>query len=210
MNAPLTVGVLTRGVVPTDWAFSFRALRFPENTVFLQLPGLPYHHARNQLVQRMLKNGSKWIFFLDDDVLAPPDAFEKLSAVPCEIVSGLYYKRQGRITPTMYRDSSPHPQPIQIPSGGNPVFEVDYVGGGCLLVHRSVFERIKAPWFEWTVDREDLPVYRRMGEDFMFSEKARRAGLRIMAHTGVRCKHMGYGYSDEEGHFVPTPPTELL
>lgn len=205
----LTVGILTRGIVYMDWAIALRNLRLPADAVIHQIPGIPFDHARNELVRRMLKDGSKHIFFLDDDVLPSPDAYEKLSSVPCEIVSGLYWKRQGRIVPTLYREAHPLPEPIHIPEGGSPVIEVDYAGGGCLLIHRSVFERIRYPWFEWKVDKEDLPVSDRMGEDFTFSKKARQAGLRIMARLDVRCKHMGPGYSDEEGHFVPSPPLEL-
>jgi hypothetical protein len=162
------------------------------------------------MVRMFLRDNSKYLLFLDDDVLPPVDAFEKLSAVPCEIVTGLYFKRQGRITPTIYRESNPLPTPAILPTGGNPIIEVDYAGGGCLLCHRSVFERIRYPWFEWKVDKEDLPPQDRVGEDFNFSKKARQAGLRIMAHTGVRCRHMGYGWSDENGQFVAEPPTELI
>jgi len=211
MKAPLlTLGILTRGIVFTEWAVSLKNLSVPSDTVIHQIPGLPFDQARNELVRRMLKEGSKHIFFLDDDVLPPPEAYLKLSSVPCEIVSGLYWKRQGRIVPALYREAHPLPEPIHIPEGGNPVFEVDYAGGGCLLINRSVFERIRYPWFEWNMNREELPPSKRMGEDFSFCQKARQAGLRIMAHTGVRCKHMGPGYSSEEGLFVPNPPLELL
>ena len=210
MSPVLTVGILTRGTVSTSWAIALRNLKLPESTVIHTVPGLPFDHARNQLVKRMLKDGSKHILFLDDDVLPPPNAYEKLSVVPSEVVSGLYFKRQGRITPTIYREAHPSPQPIVIERGGSPIMEVEYVGGGCLLVHRSVFERLKYPWFEWRVDREDLPLPERVGEDFSFCTKVRQSGLRIFAHLGVRCRHMGNGYSDEDGHFVPESPTEIV
>jgi GT2 family glycosyltransferase len=206
--ALLTVGVLTRGFVSAEWAFSFRELALPNGTVCRKLPGLPFDQARNQLVKSMLRDGSPWILFLDDDVIPPPDTYDKLSSLGKEIVSGVYWKRQGKIVPAAYRKAHPNPTPIPSIVGELPV-PVDYVGAGCLLVHRSVFETVKYPWFEWKLDREDLPLHERVGEDFDFCNKARSAGFQVTLHQGVRCKHTGLGWSDENGNFVPEPPAEL-
>lgn len=209
MGVLLTVGVLTRGIVSAEWAFAFRELELPKGAVCKKLPGLPFDHARNQLTKVMLRNGSAWMLFLDDDVIPPPDTFDKLSSLNKEIVSGVYWKRQGKIVPTAYRQTSSNPMPIPSVVGDLPV-PVDFVGAGCLLIHRSVFETIGEPWFEWKLDREDLPPSQRVGEDFDFCQKARSAGFQVTLHQGVRCKHTGLGWSDENGNFMPEPPAEIL
>jgi len=209
MAAFLTLGVLTRGTVSTEWAFAFRELRLPKDSVSVKKPGMPFDHARNQMVRVMLDNGSKWLLFLDDDVIPPADGYEKLMEVQNEIVSGVYWKRQGKIVPAAYFEAHPLPTPVPHITGNLPI-EVDMVGGGFLLIHRSVFERVKEPWFEWKIYREDLPPAERVGEDFDFCRKAKAAGLRVVLHQGVRCKHTGLGWSDENGKFLPEPPTELI
>jgi GT2 family glycosyltransferase len=207
--ALLTLGVLTRGSVSTEWAFALRELKLPKDTVFVKRPGIPFDHARNQMVRTMLENGSKWLLFLDDDVIPPPDAFDKLLSVQNEVASGVYWKRQGKIVPTAYFEAHPLPTPLPHITGDLPI-DVDLVGGGLLLIHRSVFEKIKEPWFEWKICREDLPNRERVGEDFDFCRKVKAVGLRIVLHQGVRCRHAGPGWSDENGKFVPEPPAELI
>lgn len=202
----LTLGVLTRGYVPTEWAFALRRLKLPESTDFVKLPGLPFDHARNEVVKRAIRNESDWLFFLDDDVLPPVDAFLKLSAWKKPIVSGLYWKRQGKIVPTAYLESAGGPNPAQTLSSP---CEVDFVGGGCLLIHRTVLEKVPAPLFKWTINDESLKPGDRLGEDFNFCRKARACGFPVFLDTTVRCRHMGEGWSDEDGKFVPVPTLEL-
>lgn len=206
MVCPVTVGVLTRGVVSTEWAFSFRKLRLPEGAEFVKIPGLPFDHARNEISKKSLTNGSDWTFFIDDDVIVPQDAFLQMTAWNKPIVSGLYYKRQGKIVPTAYREAASGPAPI--PSANAPGL-VDFVGGGCLLIHRQVLEKVKFPWFKWTQNDESLKPQDRLGEDFNFCRKARQAGFEILLDTTVKCRHVGEGWSDENGKFVPVPPPLL-
>lgn len=195
------LGILTRGIVPIQWALGFQRLDFPGDCRIFQVPGLPFDHARNVCVEEALQYGAEWLFFLDDDVIPPRDAFGKLISHRREVVSGLYYKRLGHIVPTMYREGSP-PNPI-LSWKPNELLEVDYVGGGCLAIHRSALERVARPWFKWEMDRTDLPPSERLGEDCYFSKKARQAGLRIYVDTSVRCLHAGFGRSDGDGKFAP-------
>lgn len=206
MPTILTLGVLTRGFTSIEWSFALRKLHLPEGTDFVKIPGLPFDHARNEIVKKAVKNGSDWLFFLDDDVLPPPDAFLQLTAWKKPVVSGLYYKRQGKIVPTAYREGAHGPVPI--PSVGTPGF-VDFVGGGCLLIHKVVFEKLKYPWFEWTIDQEALPSKDRLGEDFNFCRKARQAGFEVFLDTTVKCRHLGEGWADGDGKFSPLPAPEL-
>ena len=206
MAYSLTVGVLTRGQVSAEWAFAFRKIVLPEGTDFVKIPGLPFDHARNEIAKRAIVNGSDWLLFIDDDVIVPPDAYLQMTAWNKPIVSGLYYKRQGKIVPTAYRESATGPAPI--PKVAAPDL-VDFVGGGCLLIHRSVLEKVKYPWFKWTINDESLKPHDRLGEDFNFCRKARQAGYEILLDTTVRCRHIGEGWADESGKFSPLPSPEV-
>jgi len=67
--------------------------------------------------------------------------------------------------------------------------KVDAVGGGCMVIHRRVFEHPqmqRAPFARRTdefgrVDR---------GNDLSFCERARAAGFEVYAHFGYPCDHM--------------------
>lgn len=198
----VVLAVLTREMVSTRWAFAFRELRLPEGTKILPpIAGLPFDHGRNEAVKAALTEGADWLLFIDDDVIAPPDTFERLSSHGREIVSGLYYRRNAPITPVMFYESGGRPVPVSRFNRGG-LLEVDFVGAGCLLIHKTVFSAIEKP-FEWMMDRTDLPPGERVGEDMAFCAKARKAGFRVAVDTTVECHHLGLGETRPDGHFVP-------
>jgi hypothetical protein len=75
---------------------------------------------------------------------------------------------------------------------GDDLLEVDATGAACLMIHRTVFERMtdhdKANdqlWFaELAVDN------RQFGEDFSFCIRARAAGIPVHVRTGARTGHV--------------------
>ena len=85
---------------------------------------------------------------------------------------------------------------------GSGLRPVDYVGAGCLLIERRVFEKVKRPWFQAiNTARRHLP------EDFFFCEQARRAGFKIWLDPSVLPLHiepMGVG-TDRSGKVAIIP-----
>ncbi len=89
--------------------------------------------------------------------------------------------------------------------------EADVVGAGCLLIHRSVLEKMayehpnpvhpNHPWFDWRVDvpptklpdgtmvfPDGVPS---MSEDFVFNLRARQLGFKTFVDSSVVCRHVG-------------------
>jgi hypothetical protein len=196
------VVILTREVTSVAWAFAFRNLIIPGS--YTGLSGMPFDHARNSGCQKLLEVGWDYIMMLDDDMILPNDAILRLMAHRQPIVSGLYYRRNQPICPVMLRNS---------PDGGSrqwitefkvpDLMEVDYVGSGCMLIHRSVLLTVPQPWFEWKVDRMDLPEKERMSEDFSFCQNARNKGIKVLVDTSVQCIHCGLSQSKIPGIFEP-------
>ena len=196
----LTV-ILTREVVTTAWASGFKNLIIPGAYTFLC--GMPYDHARNTGCTKALELDFEWLFFLDDDTIPPNDAILRLIAHKKPIVSGLYYRRNLPICPVMLRNVDSGRQWITEFTSPS-LIEVDYVGAGCLLIHKEVLHSLQQPWFEWKADRFDLPINERMSEDFSFCEKARQNGYKIYVDTSVQCRHVGLGESRIGGEFIPS------
>lgn len=193
------VVILTREIVTTAWSIGFRNLQIPGTYTFLT--GMPFDHARNTGCQKVLELDFQWLFFLDDDTIPPPDAIYRLLAHKKPIVSGLYYRRSPPLYPVMLRETPAGKQ--WITEYKNPdLIEVDYVGSGCLLIHRDVLRKVPQPWFEWKVDRGDLPPDQRMSEDFSFCQKARQNGYKIFVDTSIQCRHLGVGESSG-GNYKP-------
>jgi hypothetical protein len=150
--------------------------------------------ARNQLVEMFLKSAHTHLLFWDDDVLAPPDALMQLSEVGAPIVSGFYVTRSTPPKPVAYRA---HPKKPHIYQPVRPteekLYRVDGIGFGFVLIERSVFEKIPAPWFQFICGADGA----HRSEDFVFCELARAAGIPILLHGGVQCGHVGrYVFDD--------------
>jgi hypothetical protein len=148
--------------------------------------------ARNQLVENMRGD---WLLQIDTDMVFDPDLCARLVRVmysyDLDIVTGLYPYKSNPNVPIIYhqdQETKRH-EPIAIPQEAADVeiFEVDSAGGGCLLVRRSVFERImrelRQPPFEM------IPPY---GEDHSFFMRARKLGIKAYCAWKVQAAHLGY------------------
>lgn len=199
-------GILHVDTTTIAWSFGLRNLIIPGP--ILPLAGMPFDHARNVACQHALSWGQEWVFFLDSDCVPPRDAILRLLAHRLPIVSGMYRRR-----------SPPVSVPVMLRSGQwitdfppNQLIEVDLVGAGCLLIHRSVLERFLTkpgrpgkPWFDWRVDMQGLmPQGECLSEDFVFNLRARQEfGYKIMVDTSIKCRHIGFGEADGEGNWKP-------
>ena len=206
------VGILHVDTTTIAWSLGLRRLIIPGPEP-LCVAGMPYDMGRNVICQRALEMGVEWVFHLDSDVVCPPDTILRLMAHGQPIISGVYYRR-----------SPPHGIPVmlrRLPGGGTQwlqdlpprgLIEVDLVGAGCLLIHKSVLQKlppidpaIGKRWFSWRVDRQGiLPPGECLSEDFSFNLHCQKNGYKIMVDTSIRCRHIGFCEAGPElGRFVP-------
>ena len=85
------VGIPTMGLVDAEFMLSIANMQLPLNWRggnFI-LRGKPVDAARNELVEIALRQGFEWLFFRDDDVIAPPDALNKLYSLHTPIAAGV-------------------------------------------------------------------------------------------------------------------------
>lgn len=99
--------------------------------------------ARNVSVMEFLKGGWEWLFFIDHDVILPPQTFqlwnERILRADNPIWGGLYFIKSVPSEPLLY---------AEVGNGymtdwkmGDEVW-VRYMGLGCHVIHRSILEEI--------------------------------------------------------------------
>lgn len=187
--------------------------------------------ARNKAVEQFLaEKDSEWLFWIDTDMGFAPDTVDRLMQVadPVErpIVGGLAFAQKQNasdgmggwttsLVPTIYdwvdlkgesgflsrRD---YPVNKMVPCAGT--------GSACILIHRSVLEKMGEQFGTW-YDRIPNPTAdgRLMGEDLSFCMRAGALRLPVHVHTGVRTTHFKPVWLSESDFWQQTvaePATE--
>ncbi len=166
--------------------------------------------ARSQMASDALADGFDELMWIDSDVGFDPDAVGTLRAHGLPMVCGIYPKKGKR---ELACNLLAETDRVTFGQGGG-LLEIGFAATGFLYTKRSVYEDVarvgKLPPCNQRFGRGMVPYFLPMlvedgdghwylGEDFAFSERATRAGHRILADTSIRLFHVGrYGYSWED------------
>jgi GT2 family glycosyltransferase len=186
INAELanTIHQLGRDHMPESGDFNVKV-----NFSYLQ----PVDANRNKMVKDFLSDeDNEWLLMVDNDVVPPINILEMIDYGEKVVSATVTIQKQGVPHPVVvkrredgeYRRMSVEEYEDTIQDSG--LVEVDGVGTGCLLVHRSIFEEMKPPWFKFTYN-EDGTL--KLGEDFYFSERLRQMEEPIFVSSEFVCKH---------------------
>ena len=91
----------------------------------------------------------------------------------------------------------------------NTMIKVGATGAACILIHRSVLERIGKEWF----NQIPVPDGSLEGEDISFCHRCMDADIPIWVHTGIRTTHMKTVWLSEIDYWtsiVAPPATETV
>jgi hypothetical protein len=155
--------------------------------------------GRNRQVELFLSTPAQWLLMLDADMTFSVDLIERLRrrATPSRIVGGLCFTAAE--LPVMFDDAG---RRIESWTPGALV-PVSATGGACLLVHRSVFERLPFPWFFMTREAHQ------MDQDQQFIRSARLAGIEVAVDTGTVLGHVKKRAVDGSGYVMPSPTSPV-
>jgi len=142
---------------------------------------------RNMAVKTALDNECDWLFFVDDDVQVPRDAFFRLASHDKDIVAGVTYIRGYPFHPMIFRnkpesegmdyldDYTSHVQ-------DDGLIECDAVGFSCVLIKIDLIRKMSSPYCITGANHT---------EDIYFCQKAiaEVPGTKIYVDPAVQTAH---------------------
>jgi len=147
-------------------------------TGFFMRQGGDIVSARGAGVEFAIEKKATHIFFVDSDQVFPEDTLDRLLAHNKEITTVEYSRRklppESVTTPLTERSATD-------------LYKAQNIGGGCLLIKLSVFDKIAQPWFNF--GRKGTKVV--IGEDTWFANTARDAGIDSWIDPTIKCGHVG-------------------
>ncbi len=150
--------------------------------------------ARNTIASEFMRGNWQYLMFLDADIEWGVDAFGKLWQARNQVNVGAYRMKKKEVAYSVWSNGELKT------TLGTDLEDVDYAGTGFMLIERSVFERLEAPWYEeqgkcWRFFHSDViddgngPFY--CSEDYWFTREARKTESRVTLDPTVKLKHWG-------------------
>lgn len=190
----VVIGIPSFGMVSVYFMQARSSQQFPlvSSTIDKIVLNKPIAEARNEIVQYALDQGASYIYWLDDDVIAPSDAFMKLYRHQKDIVNGVYWSKSNPPMPLLFRG---HLNGPYWNWHVGDLIEIDAAGNGLTLVktdvYRKISETVGGPWY--STEYSSFPGVTQSGfnntEDLYFYWKAKKAGFKIWADTSVQAMH---------------------
>lgn len=188
--------------------YSQRKLASENKYLHVTTAGCSYHQlARNNLVDTMLGD---FIFMTDSDHMFAPDLLTRLIDLSykygAKVISGIYQTKFPPHNPVacVWTSDGNKAYPIQDWNREKEVLQIDgAVGGGCLLIYKEVFDRIREELHE-----QPFTEYNGLSEDYSFCHRCKRLGIPIYLAPRVESHHLvDHALSIED--YIP-PPKETL
>lgn len=164
--------------------------------------------SRNKAVDEFLAHRkADWLWWVDTDMGFEPDTVDRLFAAadPVErpIVGGLCFASVEQdsdgfggwttiASPTLFdwaTDGDKQGFAVRWDYPANTVTRVHGTGSACILIHRSVFERIHEEFGTWYGRSRNPSTGQLISEDLSFCVRANALDIPIYVHTGVRTTH---------------------
>lgn len=173
-------------VIPTRGLVHARTLEsLKENgiTDIEIVSGFPIPDSHNECVRRTLHEMREYVLFVEDDMVLPPHAVERMVKLDKPIVAIDYSLDNGYGCACKKGD------------------EYLWCGLGCTLVKQILFRKIPAPWFEtdhsYRIESESPLVLTKTdipskygGQDINFFMKCRNYGYTVTLLEGMEAKHL--------------------
>lgn len=179
----IAIGLPTNRLIKPKTANSlFNLVNYSKDVDFhfiVSTRGYNTSENRNYIASQAIKNECSHLFFVDDDMIFPPDTLETLLEADKDIIGGVYMTKYEVQEPVVEFFDDKRPDDL---------FKCKAIGTGCLLIKTDVFRKLPQPWFKY--EWYDNGMVKR-SHDWIFCEDARNKGYDIWAEPSLEIKHIG-------------------
>lgn len=174
------------------WILQDAWSRFGANNVvpIVSPRNLP-HLGRSEIVKRALMYGVEYLWFVDDDMICPPDIIWRLYSHQKDFVSALAYSRNKPYKPCIYKGKDKEDNWIPDVTLREELIEVDATGLSCALIKMSVIKDLIKKRMKIIKKRGGLFHFTKYGEDMNFTNELKQMGVNIWVDTDIVIKHLG-------------------
>ena len=155
---------------------------------------LPLDNARSQAVNEFMEVSNSpedRLFFVDQDVIPPVEALDKLYDSGKDIIGALCFMMKpddkGIMVPVPVALKYNEEKKYVVYFDGKGITEIDAFGLAACMIKRKVFEKIETPMFDFKYYPDGTLE---MVGDFRFCQKAQKAGFQIYTDFGTICEHI--------------------
>lgn len=153
--------------------------------------------ARNNIAEKAKSLNVDYVMMVDSDVVLPKDALLNLMEHNVDVVAGYYAHRNRANDETKktnlcklgelnYSKQFTFDELKEKAERDEFLLRIHGCGMGCILIRRSVFERLSYPYYKWTDYGNGLML----SEDLYFCEQCKHEHIKIYADPRVKCGHM--------------------
>jgi len=182
------------------------------NCALLSIQGTNIANARNMIVNenisdlkyQKLTDDFTHYLFVDADVIPTVEAIKNLLFFDLDIVSAAYKSREQGYSFVgglfKYNEDGVFIDALKLKSDSTGLMEVDWVGGGCVLVKKEVFENTPYPWFHYPIAeiKKNGKLHRKLiFEDVGFCMNVKNSGFKLYMDCDTQVKHLARNYNSD-------------
>lgn len=163
----------------------------PNQSIHYTRSKASYHSfARNILSQQFFGD---WILMLDTDHQFEPDIaarmLYKMNKYNLDVLVGIYQYKSPPYSPVLYKWNKKGNALEMIGKWDKnaELFEIGSAGGGCLMIKRSVFQRIKKE-----LKQEPFDIKFPFSEDHSFFYRLKKLGITPYCDPSIQLPHLTY------------------
>ena len=193
MMAKILIAVPSMDQVSAQFAQSLAQLqKAGDCTVAFQIGSLVYT-SRDGLSQIAINQGCDYVFWLDSDMIFPPETLrymlKEMEEKDLDFLSGLYFRRVPPFTPVLFSTLEMKNEMCfwtewkDVPEG---LVEIGGCGFGCVLMKTEMLIAVQARF------QAMFTPMLGVGEDLSFCWRARQCGYKLYADTNILLGHVGH------------------